>query len=165
MVHLIGRTIHDGEEDYLGGGPGGGGCKGFHHHIMSLERDMTDLYRMCKETELWSKCTIQQVKFYTADWTRFCPGSFFTHHEDPLYGLLILPVAAAIALAYYCYKKRSRKVKKLLEDETERLKAEAFLQSGGAYQDLTDSNANSQDPIREGSLLTGSQETAIGESL
>ena len=86
-------------------------------------------------------------------------------HEDPLYALLILPVVAVIALAYYCYKKRSRKVKKLLEDETERLKAEAFLQSGGAYRDLTDSNANSQDPIQESSLLTGSQETEIGESL
>ena len=130
VVHLIGRTNHDGEEDYLGGGPGNGGCKGFSQHIMSPGRDMTDLFRMCENYEPWSKCTIQQVEFYTANWTKFCPGSFFTHHENPLYGLLTLPLAAALALLYYCYKKKTPLVIKLLEDETERLEAEALLQSG-----------------------------------
>ena len=112
LVHLIGRTNHDGDNDYLGGGPGGGGCREINHHIMSPDRDMTDLYRVCEEYEPWSRCTIEQVEFYTADWTQFCPGSFFTYHENPLYGLLILPFAAALALLYFCYEKRSRKMKK-----------------------------------------------------
>ena len=73
--------------------------------------------------------------------TRLCPGSFFTLDENPLcwlYGLLVLPVLAAAALAHYCFKKRSGKSEKLVEVETERLKAEAFIESGGVYKDLTD---------------------------
>ena len=76
---------------------------------------------------------------------RLCPGSFFTLHENPLcwfYGLLVLPVLAAAALAHYGFKKRSRKSEKIVEVETERLKTEAFLESGGVYQDLTDDNHN-----------------------
>ena len=193
VVHLIGRTNHDGEKNYLGGGPAGESCKGFNHHIMSPDRDMTELYRVCMDLELWSKCTMGQVKFYTANWTQFCPGSFFTLHENPLYALLILPLADILALVYFCYKKRSRRMKKLLEDETERLKAEAFAQSGGAFRDhddakhdiedvkhniadtnhnigganhsIGDANHNHQDSIHENSLLAGTQDTEIEETL
>ena len=100
--------------------------------------------------------------------TRLCPGSFFTLDENPLcwlYGLLVLPVLAAAALAHYCFKKRSGKSEKLVEVETERLKAEAFLQSGGVYQDLADANQNNHDPIFENSRLTGSEEAEIKETL
>ena len=70
VVHLIGTTSHDGEKDHYGGGPGGEGCLGFNQHIMAPERDMEALYRVCKDYEPWSKCTIKQVQFFTAHWTR-----------------------------------------------------------------------------------------------
>ena len=71
IVHLIGTTQHDGEDDYYGRGPGGHNCRGENGHIMSHG----SLYRLCKDYEPWSECTIEQVKFYTADWTIFCPGT------------------------------------------------------------------------------------------
>ena len=70
VVPLIGTTSHDGENDYYGGGPGGEGCQGFNQHIMAPERDIEALYRVCKDYEPWSKCTIKQVQFFTAHWTR-----------------------------------------------------------------------------------------------
>ena len=184
VVHLIGSTSHDGEDDQ-GGGPGGQDCTEENKHIMAPTRDVASLYRMCKAYEPWSECTIRQVEFYTANWTRFCPGSFFTHRENPLYALLILPSAAILALVFFCFKKRSRRVKKLLEDETERLKAEAFVQSGRAFRDLADAKHNiedanhnigdanhniggakhnNQDSIHENSLLSGTQEPEIVET-
>ena len=162
VVHLIGTTIHDGEDDVHGGGPGGKSCRGEDKHIMGPNRDITSLYRMCKEYEPWSECTLQQIEFYTANWTRFCPGSFYTYHENPLYWLLVLVPAAAFlataAFAHHCYKKRSQKMKKLLEDEAESLKAEALLQSGGTFSDVVDCDvdAASQDSSIED--LVGSQE-------
>ena len=103
---------------------------------------------------------LKALQFLTANWTRF-----FTLYENPLcwlYGLLILPVAAAAVLVHYCYKRRSRKVKKLPEAETERLKA------GGAYQDCADDhnhnhNHNNHDPVCEDSPLAVPQESQIKE--
>ena len=67
MSSLIGSTQHDGEDDYYGGGPGGQYCRGESRQIMSPGLSKASLYRLCKDHELWSKCTIQQVKFYTVD--------------------------------------------------------------------------------------------------
>ena len=84
---------------------------------------------MCEDYELWSPCTIQQVKFFTANWTRFCPGSFFTYHEIPLIMamLLLLPLGAFADLVLYCKRKRSCKTRNLLEDEAERIKEEQMV--------------------------------------
>ena len=132
---------------------------------MGPNRDITSLYRMCKDYEPWSECTLQQIEFYTANWTRFCPGSFYTYHENPLYWLLVLIPATAFlataAFAHHCYKKRSQKMKKLIEDESESLKAEALPQSGGTFSDVVDCDvdAASQDSSIED--LVGSQEAGI----
>ena len=121
IVHLIGNTQHDGEDDHYGGGPGGQDCRGENLHMMAPSISFVRLYRVCKDFELWSECTIQQVKFYTTDWTRFCPGSFFTYHEKPLYyGLPILLMVALAALLYFFRKKQLAKDKETasLKDET-----------------------------------------------
>ena len=39
IVHLIGSTQHDGQDDYYGGGPGGKGCRGEAGHIMAPTND------------------------------------------------------------------------------------------------------------------------------
>ena len=89
--------------------------------MMAPSISIVRLYRVCKDFEPWSECTIQQVKFYTTDWTRFCPGSFFTYHEKPLfYGLLILFMVALAALLYFFRKKQLAKDKETASprDET-----------------------------------------------
>ena len=129
VVHLIGTTNHDGEGVWWGGGPGSQSCHAFNQYVMAPGSSVFQLFRMCEDYELWSPCTIQQVKFFTANWTRFCPGSFFTYHENPLMGLLLLPLAAFAALVYFCKRKRSKaeKTKKLLEDEAERMTEEQMV--------------------------------------
>ena len=125
IVHLIGSTQHDGEDDYYGGGPGGGDCREEDGHIMAPSLAVGSLYRLCKDFDPWSQCTIQQVKFYTSDWTQFCPGSFFTRHERPLYyGLLILPIAAIAVLLYFLKKKQLAKNNKA-EDVTDESRTQA----------------------------------------
>ena len=89
--------------------------------MMAPSISIVRLYRVCKDFEPWSECTIQQVKFYTTDWTRFCPGSFFTYHEKPLYyGLLTLMMVALAALLYFFRKKQLAKDKETAspKDET-----------------------------------------------
>ena len=109
---------------------------------------------MCQDYDLWSPCTIKQVEFFTSKWTRFCPGSFFTYHENPLViGLLLLSFVALVALIYYCRRKRSCKTKKLLEDEAERLEEEGMVTMvyhrdlDDHRRDLNDVNAVVQDSI------------------
>ena len=130
----------------------------------SLEGDLRLLCDELEEEKYSQNRTLFKLKalqFLAANWMRFCAtGNLFTLYENPLcwlFGLLILPVAAAPVLAHYCYNKRSRKVKKILEAKTERLKP------GGAIQDLADDNHNNQDPIRENSPLPGSEETQTKE--
>ena len=105
IVHLIGDTQHDGTDGYVGGGPGGQDCRKENQHVMAPARDLTDLYQVCKDFQPWPQCTIEQVKFFTSSWTKFCPGSFFTLYETPFYyGLLILLFAAlTIIIVMYCY--------------------------------------------------------------
>ena len=130
------------------------------------------MYRMCQDYDLWSPCTIKQVEFFTSKWTRFCPGSFFTYHENPLViGLLLLSFVAFVALICYCRRKRSCKTKKLLEDEAERLEEEEMVTMvyhrdvNDHRRDLDDVNAAVvQDSISESSLQSESLETETLEN-
>ena len=150
VVHLIGDTQHDGTDGYVGGGPGGQDCRKENQHIMAPARDLTDLYRVCKEFEPWSQCTIDQVKFFSSSWTKFCPGSFFTLYETPFYyGLLILLFAAlTIIIVVYCYFswKKERSIKDSeTEEEHQALEqptqAAALLVEGGLSQELQQEDA------------------------
>ena len=104
IAHLIGNTEHDGEEEFYGGGPGGGGCRGGAGQIMAPGRSITSLYRFCKDIDPWSECTIEQIKFYSDDWRQFCPGSFFTYHENPLYFYAPFYLLAALICINYAYR-------------------------------------------------------------
>ena len=71
-------------------------------------------------------------------------------------GLLLIPLAAAAALVYYCKRKRSCKAKKLLEDEAGGMREEQMV-TMASYSHLTGVN----------SAVTpnfGSQETNIMEN-
>ena len=102
IAHLIGATEHDGEEEFYGGGPGGGSCRAA-GQIMAPGRSIATLYRFCKDIDLWSECTIKQIKFYSDDWTQFCPGSFLTYHENPMYYHVPFYLLAALICTYFVY--------------------------------------------------------------
>ena len=104
IAHLIGNTEHDGEEEFYGGGPGGGGCRGGAGQIMAPGTSIASLYRFCKDIDPWSECTIEQIKFYSDDWRQFCPGSFFTYHENPLYFYAPFYLLAALICINYAYR-------------------------------------------------------------
>ena len=129
--------------------------------MMAPGATIYQLFRLCQDHELWSPCSIRQVEFFTGNWTRFCLGTFFTYHENPLMALLALPLAAVAALVYYYKRKRSCKVKKLLKDEAGRVKEEQKVIMV-AYRYLGNLNASViQDSDSEYSLHTCSQETDI----
>ena len=136
VVHLIGTTTHDGDGVWWGGGPGSQSCSAAKQYVMAPGTSVFQLYRLCQDYDLWSPCTIQQVEFFTSNWTRFCPGSFFTFHENPLTGLLLIPLTAFAALV--CYKRiRACNSKKSLEDEAEMLKEEQLV-TMVSFRNLTD---------------------------
>ena len=117
VVHLIGNTRHDGDADDFGGGPGGQDCSEKNEYLMAPSVGFDQLYRICKKQELWSGCTLQQIEHFTANWSNFCPGTFFVH-EYVLYGCfiaLVLDLAFLGVVIYNWRKRRSYNIKKAME--------------------------------------------------
>ena len=90
---------------------------------MAPSSSFSHLYRICKNQELWSRCTIKQVERFTSNWDNVCPKSsavnetsttktwdehIFLWREYILFGCFI---AIVLDLAYcgvlvYNWKKR-----------------------------------------------------------
>ena len=76
LIHLMGayQHGHDGENDYVLGGPGGRDCRKDNGYLMApIGHPQLFRYRVCKNKELWSRCTKKQVEHFTSNWDNVCP--------------------------------------------------------------------------------------------
>ena len=50
-------------------------CRKESGYLMGPSQSYTHLYRICKNKELWSRCTKKQVAQFTSNWDNVCPSS------------------------------------------------------------------------------------------
>ena len=92
LVHLmVGNYLygHDGENDAVEG-PLDLDCRKESLYLMSPSTSYTELYRICKNQELWSRCSIKQVAQFTSNWENVCPSSSTVNEISWYYILLVL---------------------------------------------------------------------------
>ena len=76
LIHLLGayQHGHDGENEYVLDGVGTKDCREENGYLMArIGHPQLYRYRLCKNQELWSRCTKKQVENFTSNWNNFCP--------------------------------------------------------------------------------------------